>query len=131
MARPLHPLRIANFRAYWLSRFAGTLGISAQAIILGWQVYGIARQTMDIRHAAFLLGMMGAAQFVPLFLLTPVVGLVADSVDRRWIVRGTTALLTIVAATLGILTRMDLLGLPALFGAAVFVGVARAFSGPA
>ena len=131
MSRPLHPLRIANFRAYWLSRFAGTLGISAQAIILGWQVYGIARQTMDIRHAAFLLGMMGAAQFVPLFLLTPVVGLVADSVDRRWIVRGTTALLTIVAATLGVLTRMDALGLPALFGAAVFVGVARAFSGPA
>ena len=131
MPQPLHPLRIANFRAYWLSRFAGTLGISAQAIVLGWQVYGIARQTMDIRHSAFLLGMMGAAQFVPLFLLTPVVGLVADSVDRRWIVRGTTALLTIVAATLGILTRMDLLGLPALFGAAVFVGVARAFSGPA
>ena len=131
MSKPLHPLRIANFRAYWLSRFAGTLGISAQAIILGWQVYGIARQTMDIRHAAFLLGMMGAAQFLPLFLLTPVVGLVADSVDRRWIVRATTALLTIVAATLGILTRMDLLGLPALFGAAVFVGVARAFSGPA
>lgn len=131
MEQTVHPLRIANFRAYWLSRFAGTIAISAQAIIIGWQVYGIARQTMDVQEAAFLLGMIGLVQFVPLFLLTPLVGLVADSVDRRWIVRATTALLCTVAATLGYLTYTDTLTLPALFGAAVLVGVARAFSGPA
>ena len=131
MEQTVHPLRIANFRAYWLSRFAGTIAISAQAIIIGWQVYGIARQTMDVQEAAFLLGMIGLVQFVPLFLLTPLVGLVADSVDRRWIVRATTALLCTVAATLGYLTYTNTLTLPALFGAAVLVGVARAFSGPA
>lgn len=128
---PLHPLRIANFRAYWLSRFAGTIAVSAQAIIIGWQVYGIARETMDIREAAFMLGMIGLVQFIPLFLLTPVVGLVADSVDRRWIVRGTTALLVVNAATLGVLTWSGNLSLPFLFGAAVLIGIARAFSGPA
>jgi len=126
-----HPLRIANFRAYWLSRLAGTIALSAQGIIIGWQVYGIARETMPINEAAFLLGMIGLAQFVPLFLLTPVVGLVADSVDRRWIVRGTTALLTLNALMLGVLTWMGDLSLPFLFAAAVFVGVARAFAGPA
>ncbi len=128
---PQHPLRIANFRAYWLSRFAGTIAVSAQAIIIGWQVYGLARETMDIRQAAFMLGMIGLVQFVPLFLLTPVVGLVADSVDRRWIVRGTTALLVVNAATLGVLTWSGNLSLPFLFGAAVLIGIARAFSGPA
>ncbi|WP_019516863.1 MFS transporter [Sphingomonas sp. Mn802worker] len=131
MEQTVHPLRIANFRAYWVSRFAGTIATSAQAIIIGWQVYGLARQTMEVEQAAFLLGMIGLVQFVPLFLLTPVVGLVADSVDRRWIVRGTTALLCTVAATLGYLTYTDALTLPALFGAAVLVGVARAFAGPA
>ena len=131
MARPTHPLRIANFRAYWASRLAGTVAVSAQAIVIGWQVYGIARQTMEIREAAFMLGMIGLAQFVPLFLLTPVVGLVADSVDRRWIVRGTTALLVATAATLGLLTWAGELSLPFLFGAAVLIGIARAFSGPA
>jgi MFS family permease len=131
MEQTVHPLRIANFRAYWLSRFAGTIAISAQAIIIGWQVYGLARQTMDVQQSAFLLGMIGLVQFVPLFLLTPLVGLVADSVDRRWIVRCTTALLCTVAATLGYLTYTHSLTLPALFGAAVLVGVARAFSGPA
>ncbi len=126
-----HPLRIPDFRAYWLSRLAGTIASTALAIIIGWQVYGIARQTMDIRESAFLLGMIGAAQFVPLFLLTPIVGLVADSIDRRWIVRATTALLIATAATLGVLTWLDDLTLPALFGAAIVIGIARAFSGPA
>ena len=126
-----HPLTIPNFRAYWLSRLAGTIAVSAQGIILGWQVYGIARQTMDVREAAFMLGMIGLAQFLPLFLLTPVVGLIADSFDRRWIVRGTTALLTLNAAMLGWLTWSGQLSLPFLFTAAVFIGIARAFSGPA
>ncbi|TPG42763.1 MFS transporter [Sphingomonas koreensis] len=126
-----HPLRIANFRAYFLSRFAGTIAISAQGIIIGWQVYGIARQTQDIKQSAFLLGMIGLVQFVPLFLLTPIVGLIADTYDRRWIVRATSALLTLNAVMLGVLTWAGDLTLPFLFVAAAFVGVARAFSGPA
>jgi predicted MFS family arabinose efflux permease len=86
---------------------------------------------MDIREAAFLLGMIGLAQFVPLFVLTPIVGLFADTVDRRWIVRGTTTLLTATVAMLGFATWEGWLSLPILFAAAVFVGVARAFAGPA
>ncbi|MBS0479916.1 MAG: MFS transporter, partial [Proteobacteria bacterium] len=126
-----HPLRIANFRAYWLSRFTGTIAVSSMSIVIGWQVYNLARQTMDIREAAFLLGMIGFAQFVPLFLLTPLVGLVADSVDRRWIVRATTFVLLITAATLGFLTWADRISLFALYAAAVSFGVCRAFAGPA
>ena len=131
MTAIVHPFRIANFRAYWLSRFAGTIAVSSMSIVIGWQVYNVARETMDVRQAAFLLGMIGFAQFVPLFLLTPVVGLVADSVDRRWIVRVTTTLLLVTAGVLGYLTWSDRLTLVALFGAAVSFGVARAFSGPA
>lgn len=126
-----HPLRLPAFRAYFLSRLAATIAVSAQGIIIGWQVYGLARETMDIKTSAFLLGMIGLVQFVPLFLLTPVVGLAADTWDRRWIVRGTTALLMLNAALLGALTFMGDLTLTSLFVAAAFVGVARAFSGPA
>jgi len=130
-AAPRHPLTIPAFRAYWVSRLAGTVAVSAMAIVIGWQVYNIARQTMDVRESAFLLGMIGLAQFVPLFLLTPVVGLAADSLDRRWIVRATTALLLVTAGTLGVLTWADRLTLGWLFAAAVSFGVARAFAGPA
>jgi len=126
-----HPFRIANFRSYWLSRLSGTIAQTALAIVIGWQVYGLARETMDVRQAAFMLGMIGAAQFVPLFLLTPVTGLVADSVDRRWIVRSTTALLVATAGMLWFLTWSGHLTLIALFAAAVAFGIGRAFSGPA
>ena len=131
MDKPLHPFRIPYFRAYWLSRLTGTIAVSAMSIVIGWQVYGLARETMDVREAAFLLGMIGFAQFVPLMLLTPIVGLVADSVDRRWIVRGTTTLLIVTAAALGLLNWAGTLSLLALFLAAIAFGIARAFSGPA
>ena len=131
MDTPTHPFRIANFRFYWLSRFTGTIAVSAMSIVIGWQVYNIARLTMGIKEAAFLLGMIGFSQFVPLFLLTPITGLVADTFDRRWVVRLTTILLLVTAATLGYLTWADRLTLVALFGAAVSFGIARAFAGPA
>ena len=84
MAAPRHPLTIPYFRAYFLSRLAGTIATTSFGILIGWQVYSIARgsEGMGVRDAAFLLGMIGAAQFVPLFLLTPVVGLVADTEHR-------------------------------------------------
>lgn len=126
-----HPLTIPAFLAYFIARFASTVAQTGMGLILGWQVYNIARLTMDVPQSAFLLGMIGLAQFVPLFLLTPVVGLVADSFDRRWIARGTTALLLLTTIYLGLLTWLDQVSLPALFVAAVMIGIARAFSGPA
>ena len=126
-----HPLRIANFRAYWASRLLSTLAGTALAIVLGWQVYSIARETMAIKDAAFLLGMIGAAQFVPIFLLTPIVGLAADSIDRRLIVIVSTTLLVATAAILGLATWGGWISLPVLFAAAFTIGCIRAFSGPA
>ena len=55
----------------------------AMVIVIGWQVYDIARETMDIRDAAFQLGLIGLVQFVPLFAADPVSGWAADRVDRR------------------------------------------------
>lgn len=126
-----HPFRIANYRAYWASRFATTIAQTSLSLVLAWQVYGLARQSMSVHDASFLLGMVGAAQFLPLFLLTPVVGLAADSFDRRWIARACAALLLAVVATLGWLSWTGQMTLTALFAAAVLIGVNRAFAGPA
>jgi hypothetical protein len=75
------PLRIPAFRAFWLARLATTIAQMAMVIVIGWQVYDIARDTMPIREAAFQLGLIGLVQFVPLFLLTPVSGWTADRLD--------------------------------------------------
>ena len=53
------PLRIPDFRSLWLARLATTIAQMAMVIVIGWQVYDIARATMPIREAAFQLGLVG------------------------------------------------------------------------
>lgn len=131
MATRVSPFSIPAFRCYWLARFSSMLALNAMVVILGWQVYDVARRTMDPREAALQLGLVGVAQFLPLMLLTLVTGLAADKYDRRWIARGTTALEFLGAALLALMTWRGSVTLPALFAVAALLGVARAFSGPA
>lgn len=126
-----HPLRIANFRSYFVARFAMTLAQNAMIIVIGWQVYTIARETMTVPQAAAQLGLIGLLQFLPLFLTTPITGYVADRFDRRWITRVTVTLQLTCAFVLALATYEGWITLPLLFGVAVFLGLARAFAGPA
>jgi MFS family permease len=125
------PLRIPAFRFYWLARLATTIGQMAMVIVIGWQVYDIARETMGLKEAALRLGIIGVVQFVPLFLLTLVTGWTADRLDRRWIARGALALELGCAAALALLAWTDATTLIALYAVAALLGVARAFAGPA
>lgn len=131
MTEPTHPLRIPRYRAFVIARLAMVLAQEAMVVIIGWQVYDIARQTMTTKQAAFQLGLVGMVQFLPLLLLTLIVGWTADHVDRRWIARAVVVLEIGCALALALLTRSALIGLPALFLVAALLGVARAFSGPA
>jgi MFS family permease len=127
-----HPLSIANFRYYWVARLSATLAQSAMILIIGWQVYNIARTGgMSVAAASAQLGLIGLVQFLPLFALTPVTGWIADRVDRRHIARATVALQIFGAAVLAWFTWTDTMTLFVLFGVAFLLGVARAFSGPA
>ncbi|CAA9503515.1 MAG: Uncharacterized MFS-type transporter [uncultured Sphingomonas sp.] len=125
------PFRIPDFRAYWLARLATTVAQMAMVIVIGWQVYDISRQTMSVGDAAFQLGLVGLVQFVPLFLLTPVSGWVADRLDRRHVARAVILLEMLCALVLFGATYSDRIDLPVLFGVAALLGVARAFAGPA
>ena len=125
------PLKIPEFRAFWLARLATTMAQMAMVIVIGWQVYDIARETMSIREAAFQLGLIGLVQFVPLFVLTPISGWTADRLDRRLIARAVVALEFLCALILFCSTWAGIISLPILFGVAALLGVARAFAGPA
>ncbi|MBA2467506.1 MAG: MFS transporter [Sphingomonas sp.] len=123
------PLRIPAFRAFWLARLASTIAQMAMVIVIGWQVYDIARQTMGVGDAAFQLGLIGLFQFVPLFVLTPVSGWAADRFDRRHIARAVLGLELVCAVILFAATWSGQISLPILFAVAVLLGVARAFAG--
>jgi MFS family permease len=100
-------------------------------LIVGWQAYNIAREDLGIGPSAGILGLIGLLQFVPLFILTPLVGWVADRLDRRWIARVVFAVQAAIAAFLAILILYDAITLWAIYGVAVLLGICRAFVGPA
>ena len=132
MSEPTHPFRIANFRAYWISRMAMTLAQYAMLLVIGWQTYTLARDGgMSMQGAAGQLALVGLLQFVPLFLLTPFSGLAADRLDRRNLALATIALQLACAAALAWLTWSGALTIGWLFVIAVALGVSRAFNGPA
>jgi MFS family permease len=103
----------------------------AMVIVIGWQVYDIARHTMGLKEAALRLGVIGLVQFIPLFLLTLVTGWAADRVDRRWISRASVALELGCAAALAWCAWHHTTTLEILYVVAALLGVARAFAGPA
>jgi len=126
------PFKVPNFRYYWVSRLSMTLAQYAMLLIIGWQTYNIARDGgMGVAAASGQLALIGLLQFLPLFLLTPFAGLAADRLDRRNVARLTIVLQLICAAILAALTWTEGVTLWSLFGVAVLMGVARAFSGPA
>ncbi|MEO6093993.1 MAG: MFS transporter [Novosphingobium sp.] len=133
MTEPTSPLQIADFRKFWISRFASVVATTGMVVIIGYQLYDVARGEygMSIRDAAFQLGLLGLAQFVPLLLLTPVAGIAADRFDRRRVAALAIALDLLVALALGFTTAAGLRSLPLLFALAALHGTARVFVGPA
>ncbi len=133
MALLPEPLRIPDFRLYWIARFSAVLATMGMVVIIGYQVYDVARADygMSVREAALQLGLLGLVQFVPLALLTPVAGWVADRFERRTVARLANAIDMSVALALGWFTAQDALTLPLLFTFAALHGVARVFVGPA
>lgn len=125
------PFAFPAFRAFFVAKLGSTLAQMLMVIVIGWQVYDLARATMSIREAAFLLGLVGLAQFLPVFLLSLVVGVIADRIDRRLIARTAVVLELLCAVMLGLLAWHGSTLLWPLFAVAVALGVARAFAAPA
>ena len=127
------PLSFPDYRYYWLARFTAVMATIAMVVVLGYQLYDTARTDygMSIKEASFQLGLLGLFQFVPLAVLTPVAGWVADRFERRSVAIFSNLIDLSIAAMLGWFTWTGGLTLPLLFGLAALHGVARVFSGPA
>ncbi|WP_194745075.1 MFS transporter [Thermaurantiacus tibetensis] len=125
------PFAFPAWRAFFLARLTATLAQMMMVIVIGWQVYDLARRTMPVSEAAFLLGMVGLAQFLPIVGLTLLVGQLADRFDRRLIARAAIAAELACAVALLTLARLPQPPLWPLFAVAATLGAARAFAGPA
>src|SRR5258708_25085464 len=78
MSNPLAVLRYRGYAAYAAARFCTTLCWQMLSVAVGWQVYALTRNPLD-------LGYLGLVQFLPFMLLVLPGGHVADHADRRLI----------------------------------------------
>jgi MFS family permease len=110
-------LRHPGYLNFAASRVLSSLAFQSIAVAMGWMIY-------DQTHSAFALGLVGLCQFLPMVMLTFVVGQAADHFDRRRIglicqlVEGVTALMLGLAAWQGMLSASGILIAVAILGAA-------------
>ena len=133
MRQPTHPLQVRDYRLIWLARFINTAATTAMVVVIGAQVYQLARQSygMNEGEAAFLLGLLGLAQFIPFMLLTPLAGIMADRMDRRHLGAMAVAVDLLIGLVLAAANTWNFISLPLLFALAACYGAARVFIGPA
>lgn len=124
-------LKQRDFLFFWFSRWTAVLGVQIQSVALGWHVYELARQTMDVKRAAFMVSLIGLVSFIPVLMLALPAGETADRHNRKTILlfcyagEISTAILLTVAALTGFAT------IPLLLGAAFVFGASRAYFAPA
>ncbi|MBY0613262.1 MAG: MFS transporter [Beijerinckiaceae bacterium] len=111
------------FLFFWFARVFSALGYQMTAVVVGWLVY-------EKTGSAYYLGLVGLCQFLPMLLLTFVVGHVADRFDRRRIVALCQACEMLILAGLALGAALDRLEVPLIFAAIFGIGMARAFEAP-
>lgn len=122
-APPASLLHHRPFALYWFARVATTIAFQMQAVAVGWQGYALT-------GSAFYLGLIGLAQFLPMFLLNLVVGQVVDRYDRRLVARTCQLVEALAAGTLALGSAGGWLSRESLLAIVFLVGAARAFEMP-
>ena len=124
-------LRERSYVLMWLARLLGNLATQIEAIALAWHIYAVARLSGSVAEGAFAVGMLGLAQFLPMFVLALIAGETADRHDRRIIMALCMGVELISAAAFCALAYFGSTALWPIYAIAVAFGAARAFYSPA
>src|ERR1700742_1456029 len=124
-------LKERDYIAFWISRWTGSFAAQIQSVAMGWQMYAIARATRSVEESAFLVGMIGLAAFLPVFLLTLPAGETADRYDRKKVLLACFAGEILSVLILAVATWRGWASVPLLLVIAALFGAARAFFAPA
>ena len=96
LLRTFIALRHRNFRLFWFGQLISLIGTWMQSIGQAWLV-------LQLTHSAWLLGVVGALQFLPVMLLSLFGGVLADRLPKRKVLLFTQSFAMLQAAVLWIL----------------------------
>ncbi|MFL5708542.1 MAG: MFS transporter [Chloroflexota bacterium] len=124
MTQPMPLLRQHDFRALLGARLTNSLATSALATVVGFQVYAITGDPLA-------LGWLGLVEAIPALSLVLFGGHVADRRDRRAIILITSAVVTLSALALALLSLDPALTLVPILAVIFVTGLASGFERPA
>ena len=121
-------LQFKDFRLLWIGLLVSNLGTWMQLTATG---YFIAKLAGSPHTAALYLGFQGLARAVPVLLLSPVAGLVADTRPRRQTLFFTNAALSLIALILAVFTSLGWMNIVGLLLINAATAGTQSFDAPA
>ena len=119
----LHALRNRNFRVFVMGQLVSLIGTWMQSVAQSWLVY-------RLTGSAVLLGTVGFASQIPIFLLSPLGGVVADRHERRRVLLITQSVMMVLATVLAVLTLAGHIQVWHVLVLASLLGIANGFDIP-
>ncbi len=112
-----------NYRLFFSGQAISLIGTWMQSIALVWLV-------LQITGSGTLLGLVVAAQFLPVLIFGAYAGLIVDRINKRRLLLATQSALALLALTLGLLTVTNSIQLWMIFGLATMFGCVNALDNP-
>ena len=128
-----------NYRRWYAGQGISLIGTWMQTVAQSWLVYrltgssvllGLVGFASQIPVFIFSIGLVVALQMVPVLILAPYAGVIADRVDKRRLIIAVQAVMGVLALILGVLTVTGAVELWMVFVLAAALGVATAFDNP-
>jgi len=120
----LRALQYRNFQLFFAGQSISLIGTWMQNVAQAWLVY-------RLTGSSVLLGAIGFSSQIPIFLFSPVGGIVADRYRRHRVVIATQSASMVLACALAVVTLTGTVQIWHIFTLSALLGVVNAFDIPA
>jgi MFS family permease len=119
----LRALRHRNFRLFFSGQTVSLIGTWMQRVAVLWLVY-------QLTHSALLLGLVGFVGQIPIFILAPFAGVLADRRDRHRMLLFTQVLAMVQAFVFAFLVLSHMVHIWHVIVLSIVLGIINAFDVP-
>lgn len=116
-------LYVRNYRLYYIGQIVSTSGTFMQSVAQAWLV-------LKLTNSGTALGITSALQYVPILILGPYGGVIADRFSKRKILYFTQSISGILALILGVLVMTNLVQVWMVYLLAFGLGMVNVFDNP-
>jgi predicted MFS family arabinose efflux permease len=119
----MRAFRHRNYRLFFTGQAISLVGTWMQQVAQAWLV-------LELTHDPIWLGIVAAAQFIPVMVLGLFAGVAADALPKRRVLVGTQIVMMVLAAVLAVLVIADVVEVWMILLLAFLLGIANAVDMP-